>query len=299
MKGKLKRNEQLARHTSFRVGGTAQYWAEPRDISDLEKLVVYARDRRIPLRVIGAGSNILVDHRGVRGIVVKLNSPCFRKINYAFWDSSVSTHNKGYRFFAVGAGISLARLIRFVYDSGFSGCELLAGIPGTLGGALVMNSGWIGRSVVDVLVMDKQGRIKTLNNKKIRFAYRSSGLKNFIILSANLKLIKKNKSIVRKRIKQYLNYRRQTQDLTRPSAGCIFKNPAAGKARRSAAYFIEQCGLKGSCIGDAVVSSKHANFIVNTGKATYSDIRKLITYVAGNVKKKFKISLQPEIEIWK
>ena len=208
-----------------------------------------------------------------------------------------------------------------------------------------MNSGNIGDSVLGVTVIDEQGRVKLLKRKDIRFGYRNSNLIRYIILGAFLKLIKKDKRGIKKKIKEHLDYRQKTQDLSWPSAGCIFKNPSfdalrllridpersrmgpnsksalrlrselivsdhplnSGMSRvksrdrdeRSAAYFIERCGLKGSSFGDAAVSSKHANFIINKGKASFVDILKLITYITSCVKKKFNLDLEPEITIWK
>lgn len=283
LKGKLKRNEQLARHTSFKIGGPVQFWFEPSDPAQLQNLLNLVRKKKVPLRIIGAGSNILVDDKGIKGIVVKLNSPCFKKIRV------------NQQVISAGAGLSLVRLLRCVQDNGLSGLELLAGIPGTVGGALIMNAGNIGDRVFDVTVMDKQGRIKILKRKDAQFGYRSSNLSRYIILSAHFKLTKKDKRTIKKDINQYLDYRQETQDLSWPSAGCIFKNPDS----KSAAYLIQRCGLKGSSIGDAAISSKHANFIINKGRARFADILKLITYITRCVKMQFNLTLEPEIKIWR
>ncbi|MFH1578070.1 MAG: UDP-N-acetylmuramate dehydrogenase [Candidatus Omnitrophota bacterium] len=296
LKGKVRINEQLAKHTSFKVGGPVQYWFEPSDTPDLQNLVVSARKRNMPLRVIGAGSNILADDAGVKGIVVKLNSPCFKKITdgQAFACFKPRLSQKA-RVINVGAGLSLVKLVRYTKDNGLAGCELLAGIPGTVGGALVMNAGNIGDSVLSVSVMNRDGRVNILTKRDIQFGYRNSTLNDCIILSTYLKLIKKDKRIVARNIGRYFDYRRKTQDLSRPSAGCIFKNPD----KKPAAYFIERCGLKGSSFGDAAISFKHANFIINKGRANFIDITKLIAYIIRSVKKKFNLKLEPEIKIWK
>ncbi|MGD9014870.1 MAG: UDP-N-acetylmuramate dehydrogenase [Candidatus Omnitrophota bacterium] len=283
LKGKLKKKEYLARHTSLRIGGPAQFWFEPDNLSALRNLVELARRKKLLLRIIGAGSNILVNDQPIKGIVVKLDSSYFKKV-------TIKPHS-----IRAGAGVSLAQLVRRTQKRGLSGFELLAGIPGTVGGALIMNAGNIGDKVLDITVMDKQGRVKILNKKDTRFSYRGSNLNGYIILNANFRLIKKDKRIIAKSIKDYLNYRRKTQDLTYPSAGCFFKNPN----EKSAAYFIERAGLKGSSFGDAAVSFKHANFIINKGRASFVDVLRLARYISRSVNKRFNLNLQPEIKIWK
>lgn len=296
----------------------------------------------MPLRIIGAGSNILVDDRGIKGIVVKLNSPYFKEISINPGSNYVTKQGRrvdtgiGQRIISVGAGVKLTRLIRLVRDNGLGGFELLAGIPGTLGGALVMNAGNIGDRVLDVTVVNKRAQVKILDTNDVQFGYRSSNLNRYIVLSARFKLIKKSKREIRKKMNQYLNYRHKTQDLSHPSCGCFFKNPdkksvlrlrlvrqsdsglmespstssgclegCRAKSRRraeskpSAAYFIERCGLKGSRIGDAAVSFKHANFIINKGRASSCDVLRLMEYITGCVKKRFHVHLEPEIRIWK
>lgn len=283
LRGKIKINDCLARHTTLKIGGPAQFFIEPKDLSDLQYLINLTHKRKMPLRVIGAGSNILVDDRGIKGAVIKLNSPYFKKL---------SVNQMG---ISAGAGLRLGRLVRYAQEKGLSGFELLAGIPGTLGGALVMNAGNIGDRTQDVTVMDTQARVKILTRKDIRFGYRKSNLIYYIILSANFKLIKRDKKTIKKSIDEYINYRKETQDLAWPSAGCFFKNPDS----RSAAYFIERCGLKGVCFGDAAVSIKHANYIINKGKASFDDTLKLMMYIIKCVKKRYNLDLEPEIKIWK
>ena len=287
-----------------------RYWAEPKDIPELQDLFAFARHKKMPLRIIGAGSNLLVNDGKIKGIVVKLSSARFKRITpcpavpfYKAGSFAASRREPAHlrrkranqRLISVGAGVSLARLVSYTRRFGLSGCELLAGIPGTVGGALVMNAGGIGSSVSEVLVMDPSGRIKTLKNKDIRFGYRSSDLSRYVILGARLKLVKKSKTAIEKSINEYLIHRRETQDLSFPSAGCVFKNPHS----RPAAYLIERCGLKGLSFGDAAVSNKHANFIINKGKASFSDIKRLMAHIARCVRERFNVSLEPEIKIWR
>jgi UDP-N-acetylmuramate dehydrogenase len=348
LKGELRRKEDLAKHTSFNIGGPVEFWAEPKDLLDLRKLVLFVRKESIPLWIIGAGSNLIVDDRGIKGIVVKLNSPYFRRITFIY-PASLNKRRlragKNQQVISVGSGVKLANLIRFTQKNNLSGSELLSGIPGTVGGALVMNTQDIGNRVLDVTVMDRQGRVKTIKRKDVQFNYRSSNLDRYIVLSARFKLIKKSKRAIKKKITEYLKYRRKTQDLSFPSCGCFFKNPDSKSVLRlrsvlrldsglspersrmdsglmvspstssgclegcrvrsrhrvepSAAYLIERCGLKGYSIGGAAVSSKHANFILNKGGASFSDILRLKRYITTSVKKKFNIDLKPEIKIWK
>jgi UDP-N-acetylmuramate dehydrogenase len=199
---------------------------------------------------------------------------------------------------SAGSGLLLSRLVSQACLRGLSGIEFLAGIPGTLGGALVMNAGaWggnIGELVQDIRVMDYKGRFKVLSQKDAEFSYRESALGKYIILAARLKLRCARRAAVRKRIEENLSRRRQTQDTSLPSAGCIFKNPAG----ESAGKLIELCGLKGKAVGGARVSLKHANFILNSAGAKATDVLNLMGLIRREVKNKFKVNLEPEIKIW-
>lgn len=267
-----------------------QFWVEPADIKDLQILLKAALEKNISLRIIGAGSNVLVSSQGLKGIVAKLNSPIFKKI---------SIKNQ---VVDAGAGASLRELINSTQEKGLAGLQFLVGIPGTVGGALVANAGVnverksysIGDLVEEITVMDYNGRLRTLNKKQIRFGYRSSNLSKYIILSARLRLKKGDRQNISQDIQGLMGYRRRTQELSRPSAGCIFKNPMT----RSAGSLIDLCGLKGTRKGDACVSSKHANFIVNLGDAQACDVLKLMDLIQKKVREKFGVILEPEIKIW-
>jgi UDP-N-acetylmuramate dehydrogenase len=216
-----------------------------------------------------------------------LNQPVFKSISY-----------RGNAIEA-GSGLMLGQLILAAKNRGLSGLEFLAGIPGTLGGALVMNAGAWGRSISEIVekvrVMDYNGTIKILERKEIKFAYRRSSLARYIILSARLKLAKKSKKEIAESIKQFLQCRRNTQDVSSPNAGCVFKNPAG----KSAGKLIDLCGLKGKRIGGACVSQRHANFILNKGNAGSGDVLKLMSLIRKRVKAQFKVNLEPEIKIWR
>jgi len=287
LKGKVRLKESLKAHTTFRIGGPAKYFVEPKGIDDLRLLLNLVKRYKISTLVIGAGSNILINDKGIDGVVLRLNSPSFKKF------SLKNNHLE------VGAGCLLSKVVLLTKEYSLSGIEFLTGIPGTVGGALVMNAGVSDKNISDVVenvkVMDYNGNIKTLNKKDIKFGYRTSNLSKYIILSVCIKLIKKNKEEIQNRIKRYSDYRRATQDLSWPSAGCIFKNPTQDAAGR----LIDLCGLKGKRRGDACISQRHANFILNQGKARAEDILKLMDLVRIEVKKKFNITLEAEIKIWK
>lgn len=287
LRGRVKLNEPLENYTTLKIAGRAKFFIEPKDINDLKLLLSLLRRYKIPLRIIGAGSNILVSDKGVDAAVIRLDSPYFNRLSL----------KNGY--LEVGSGVGLNEVVLATQRRGLSGVEFLAGIPGTIGGALAMNAGIpqanIAQTVKDITVMDYYGNIKTLNKKDIKFSYRSSHLSRYIILSARLKLVKKNKRKIKDEINKYLNYRHITQDLSLPSCGCIFKNPRGDSAGR----LIDLCGLKGKRIGDAFVSLKHANFILNLGNAKAGDVFKLMDLIKKKVKKRFNVTLEPEIKIWR
>lgn len=288
LKIKIKFQELMQDHTTFKIGGPAKYFVEPKDIQELKLLLKSVKRYNIPISVIGAGSNILINDNGVRAMVLRLNSPIFKKIFF---------HNNR---LSAASGVVLSQVLKLTQKQGLSGVEFLAGIPGTVGGALAMNAGIsektknIGSLVESVKVMDYNGKIKILNKKDIKFGYRKSNLSKYIILSALLKLRKRDKREIKNEIKRYFNYRKETQDLSRASAGCIFKNPKGNQAGR----LIDLSGLKGKRIGDASISRIHANFILNLGNATAKDVLKLMDLVKKEVKKKFNVTLEPEIKIW-
>ena len=290
-------NEPLAEHTTFKIGGPAEFWVEPQDPSELNSLIKAAKNKNIPIFVIGAGSNILCADSGIKGIVISLNSDYFKKIETKKDE------------ILCGAGVRLASLVKKAHDFALGGIEFLSGIPGTVGGALTMNAGIsesvkegkkirkirsIGDMVEEVSVMDYAGNIMSLKRKELDFNYRRSDLSDYIVLDANFKLFKKDKEEIKNEINKYLDYRKRTQDISSPSAGCIFKNPP----QESSGRLIDLCGLKGKSIGDAFISLKHANFILNKGRAKAEDVLGLIALAKREVKVRFGIELEPEIKIW-
>ncbi|MFH1441257.1 MAG: UDP-N-acetylmuramate dehydrogenase [Candidatus Omnitrophota bacterium] len=289
----LKFAESLKEHTTFNTGGPAEYFSIPKDESELKDLLSFARECKLPVFVLGAGSNLLIRDRGVRGLVVKLSAAYFKKA--VFKKNTLSA----------GAGCFLPQLINKSRNYSLSGLEFLAGIPGTVGGALAMNAGIAKKNIADcvedITVMDYNGTSKILKWDKIKFSYRSSDLSKYIILKAVFKLTVKSKDEIQRKIRDYILERNIKQDINFPNAGCIFKNPAVNSGMgsvMSAGKLIDLCGLKGKRIGGASVSLKHANFIVNTGDAKTEDILGLVELIKKQVKKKFNINLEPEVKIW-
>ena len=286
IKGRVRQKEYLKDYTTFKIGGPAKFLIEPKDTHGLKRALNLLKRYKTPIFVLGAGSNILVSDKGVNAAVIRLVSAYFKKVRF-----------RG-NFCEAGSGAMLKQVISSATRRTLSGMEFLAGIPATLGGALVMNAGVaeknIGDLVKTVTVMDYDGKIKNLNKKDIKFGYRTSNFSKYIILGACIKLTKSNKQEIKDKIKRYLSYRQATQDLSFANAGCVFKNPK----RYSAGKLIDLCGLKGKRIGDACISNKHANFILNLNKAKSRDVLKLMGLIKARVKKKFNINLESEIRIW-
>jgi UDP-N-acetylmuramate dehydrogenase len=290
LRKKCKENEPLARHTTFGSGGPAELFVRVPHCAGLKAALKAARTVKARCRVIGAGSNILALDAGVEGMVLKLDSACFRKISL-----------RGTRA-TVGAGASLASLVQACSRRGLSGLEFLAGIPGTVGGGLAMNCGVsragvrlsIADRVEEIDVMDYNGRRSALPRRGLRFGYRSSGLSRYIILSATFRLQKASRAAVKNTVHASLAAR-SGQDYRFPSAGCVFRNPHG----KSAGRLIDSCGLKARRAGGARISERHANFIVNTGRASARDVLALMELAKKKVRERFGITLVPEIKIWK
>lgn len=282
-KGKISLNEPLAPYTTFRIGGVADYLVEPVDAEDLLSLVRYCRKRSMPYHVMGNGSNILISDEGIRGVVINLESG----FNY------LRRYNGGV---LAGAGVKMAKFVDFCIENSYAGVEMIAGIPATIGGALVMNAGCYGGEtstyVTEVQVI-RDDRIMSLTKEQCGFVYRGSGLKSTVIMQARFTLPHGEKAELLRLRKNHMIHRNQTQPVEIPNAGCIFKNPDGFKA----AILIEECGLKGERLGGALVSPKHSNFIVNTGNATANDVLGLVKMVRDAVKKSNGVELELEIKL--
>lgn len=286
IKGKVFLNEPMKKHTSLCIGGPADILIIPQDKNDIINIITLAKEKDIQTIVIGNGTKLLVSDEGVNGIVIKL-SGCFD-------DVSISGTKV-----EVGAGYSLARLSRSVANQCLSGLEFAVDIPGTVGGGVAMNAGAFGSTLSDVvtyvLSMSTEGILKKNQKDDMQFGLRKSIFQhnNEIILSAEINLRNNDKYIIKEKMNEYTKKRNNSQPLNLPNAGCIFKNPlkiAAGK-------LIDMAGLKGMHIGDAKISEKHANFIVNMGNASAKDVFLLMNYVQEKIFEEYNIQLEPELKI--
>ena len=283
LRGTLLNNEPLAKYTSWRVGGPAQRLYIPDDKDDLIDFIASLPEGE-PIVWIGLGSNLLVRDGGIRGTVINTKS--------RLKDMRLIDSQRVY----VEAGVPCAHVARFCSDLGLTGAEFLAGIPGTMGGALKMNAGAFGGEtwgVVDqVEMINSQGDVIKRGKHEFEVAYRSvKGIANEWFLSAQLILQKGNSEASQQHIKALLEKRNTSQPTNKPTCGSVFKNPPGDFAAR----LIEACGLKGFAIGGAVVSEKHANFIENLGNATAVDIETLIEHIQSKVQSQFGIALQTEV----
>tara|TARA_B100001971_G_scaffold17836_1_gene13856 strand:+ start:19 stop:939 length:921 start_codon:yes stop_codon:yes gene_type:complete len=278
-------NEPMSRHTSYGIGGPAGAYITPRDRDDLRRILHFADEQNIPVFFIGSGSNLLVADEGINGIVITLIKS-FNKLEI-----------KGCHIYAE-TGVMLGHMVKHCIKQKLTGLETMIGVPGTLGGALMMNAGAFGSEISNCLqnvdVMTLTGKIKQYSVKDIDFHYRHSSFKkDEIIMSANFVLKKATKQeIMNKRAKASAG-RKETQPLRFRSAGSLFKNP---KKDVAAGYLIDKAGLKGTHRGDAEISEKHANFFVNHGKANAEDIVFLIRLARKTVEKKFGINLELEVK---
>ncbi len=291
IRGNVVLGEKLGRHTSFRIGGPAAIWVEPRDVKELKRAVIFAGENGISAFVIGGGTNVLASDEGFNGIVIHLGSSAFK--NIAISGTKIK----------IGPGYSVPALVRLCCSEGLSGLESLVGIPGTVGGAVCMNAGgWssplyknIGDYVTSLKVMDGKGRIKTLKKEALSFSYRSSNLSKYIILEVCLELSREDSSALKSRCSKFLKMKRGKQVLDSLSAGCVFKNPA--ESQFTTGQMIDMLGLKGLTSGGAQVSEKHANFIINRGRASCKDVLKLVDIIRKKVMDNYNISLELEIKI--
>ena len=277
-------NEPMKKHTTFRIGGPADIFAAPESIEEIEAVCRFAKEEGIPLFVLGNGSNLLVADDGMDGIVLQIYK------NY----SGIEVNGNE---LTVKAGTLLSSTSKAALNEELTGFEFAGGIPGTFGGAVVMNAGAYGGEMVQVLkevkVLTKDGEIKTLKAEELELGYRTSNvLKNeYVVLEGVIALEKGNKEEIKAKMDEYALARKTKQPLEYPSAGSVFKRPVG----YFAGTMIEQCGLKGKTVGGAMVSPKHAGFIVNTGDATCQDVLDLISLIQTTVKEQTGIMLECEI----
>jgi len=289
---KVFENVKLSEYTSFKTGGPADCLVRPVTIDELKKVTDYVRKNNIPYYVIGNGTNMLAADEGFRGVIIALKDMS-GEISFSDTQDDDTVAVTAY------AGCTLARLSAEAASKGLAGTEFASGIPGSIGGAVVMNAGAYGGEIKDILeyadVLDESGNILRLKNEDLGFGYRKSIIqeKNYIVLMVSFLLKRGDEKTIKAEMRELNERRREKQPLEYPSAGSTFKRPEglfAGK-------LIEDSGLKGYRVGDAQVSEKHCGFVVNRGKATSSDIYKLIGDVIGIVYEKTGVQLDPEIKL--
>jgi len=278
--------ERLADHTSFRIGGPAEWFGEPSSMDELLLMFRAAAQRGFPVSIIGGGTNLLVGDHGLEGLTVHLGKG-FRTVDIVSADEAPTARVR------CGAAVMTQRLVSLAARHGWGDLELLAGLPGQVGGAVMMNAQQIGRFVQELTLVSLDGEVTTLTKDRIRFAYRYTALEPGILVDVTFEFPKVPVPEAAERIQQAFHYRATTQELQLPSAGCAFKNPPGASAGR----LIDQAGLKGTRIGDARVSFHHANFIVNVGQATCHDVLSLMEHVQRRVRRDFGVELEAEVRM--
>lgn len=287
IKGRVFRNFEIKNLTTFKVGGKVDYLVIPKDVEDIKTTLKIGKDKNLPVYIMGNGSNLLVSDKGIRGIVLRISKENFNRVEL-----------KG-NLITSESGVPLSELISLSIKNGLSGLENLYGIPGVLGGVIAMNAGTDGCSIGDFIkeikAIDASLNQNVLSKEEIIFSYRKSSIleKKLIVIEAKLELKKDDKERIFKTLREKIRKRKKTQPINFPTAGCVFKNEGENKA----GYLIEKAGCKGLKIGDAEVSTLHANFILNRGNATFKEIISLMKLVREMVYEKFKITLNPEVVI--
>ena len=279
-------NYPLAKHTWYGLGGPADYFIRPKTTQQLRTVVERCRENGIRIKVLGFGSNLLISDEGVRAAVIKLDAEQFTQIR--FDEQGVSAW----------AGAELSKLVLTCVEKGLSGIEALTGIPGSVGGAVKMNAGGnfgdFGTAVETVTLMDSTGNIFEKSKPELVFDYRQTNITAQFILNAQLKLNPATPEQIMQTVKEIWIYKKNNQPLNTKNSGCIFKNPRGV----SAGALIDKAGLKGLQIGGAIVSNKHANFIIAQNGCTSRDVLRLIEAIKQRVKEQFDLDLELEIEIW-
>ncbi len=290
--------EPMHRRTYFRIGGPADAWVEPGTAPQLKEVLQWARKQNIPLLMIGGGTNLLVRDGGIRGLVIHLGR----------METAVEWGREGGKVFvSAGAGIQTRRICALALKHGWQGMNFALGIPGTLGGAIVMNAGTAHGCMADVIetvtVMTATGETVELQRQSLDCRYRrlrlpkeigGSGTAFPVLVSARLLLASGDREQIRDQARRWMQSRAKKQPSWRPSAGCFFKNPSQDQP---AGRLIDAAGLKGMTIGDAQVSPRHANFIINLGNASAADVLAVAARVQQMVRDRFKIDLEPEVQI--
>lgn len=278
--------EMMKNHTTFRIGGPAEYFVTPHTVEEIKQVILLCKKEHVPYFVLGNGSNLLVGDLGIRGVVIQI----FKNFN------EIVLEEEG--IIRVQAGALLSKIAGFARKHELTGFEFAAGIPGTVGGAVMMNAGAYGGEMKDVIVkasvLDQNGNVFFLSNEELELSYRKSivGRKGYLVLEVWIALKKGEKEEIEEKMEDLKERRISKQPLDRPSAGSTFKRPEGYFAGK----LIMDAGLKGFTVGGAQVSEKHCGFVINTGEATAKDVTNLIKEIQCVVKEKFGILLEPEVK---
>jgi UDP-N-acetylmuramate dehydrogenase len=282
----VKTDYPLAKRTWYGLGGAADFFIRPKTVEQLKEVVRRCNENNIRIYVMGFGSNLLISDQGLRAAVIKLEAEQLAQIEF---DGEEVT---------AWAGAELSKLVLTCVEKGLSGIEALTGIPGSVGGAVKMNAGGnfgdFGAAVESVTLMDGQGNVFEKSKPELVFDYRRTNITAKFILNARLKLNAADSEQIMRTVKEIWIYKKNNQPLNTKNSGCIFKNPRGV----SAGALIDRAGLKGLQIGGAVVSEKHANFIIAEKGCTSRDVKRLIEAIKQRVKEKFDTELELEIEVW-
>ncbi len=306
---RVRLDEPMSLHTTFKIGGPAQYYLPVETIDDLVKAVGIARTSNTPYFVLGGGSNIIVADKGIQGLVIKNNC---RKFDVASMKGKIKSGQMDIEeaYVSAESGVIMNQLVRFTIEKGLSGLEYQLGLPGTVGGGVFMNSNFpihqafVGDAIYKATLLTRDGEIKEVDKAYFRFAYDKSSLQQTheTLLSVVFRLLPEDKDILWERANSALEHRGSTQPKG-ASAGCTYRNISTVEAMTaatpdnvtSAGYLIDKAGLKGTRVGDAVISDKHANFVLNMGSATAQDVRELLEIVKKEVLRKFNVHLNLEV----
>ncbi len=282
----IRREEPMDVHTTFRVGGPADYFVEPADVGELAAVRELCRRENVPCEILGNGSNLLIADRGFRGVMISLKRG---------W-SEIAVRGDGIQ---AGAAAMLAGVSRQAQRAGLAGLEFASGIPGTVGGAVVMNAGAYGSEMkailTEVVVLTPEGEEKTLPVEKLELGYRTSCIprNGYVVLGAGMKLMRSDPDVIAQKMEELAALRKAKQPLEYASAGSTFKRPEGYFAGK----LIQDAGLRGFCIGGAQVSEKHCGFVINRGGAAAADIYRLCRQVQQNVKEQFGVTLEMEVKL--
>ena len=278
-------DEPMKKHTTFRVGGNADFFVIPKTVEEVKQTIMLCVEQDMPYYILGNGSNLLVGDKGYRGVVIQI----YKEMNNIFVDGQK---------IKVQAGALLSKIGSVALEAGLTGFEFAAGIPGTMGGAVVMNAGAYGGEMKDVLeevtVLTKEGEVLILSKEQLDMGYRTSVVakKDYIVLKATIALELGDRDAIKARMDELKVQRTTKQPLEFPSAGSTFKRPEAYFAGK----LIQDAGLRGFQVGGAQVSEKHCGFVINKGDATAADIVELMKQVSERVKEKFGVELEPEVK---